>query len=50
MTLKKVKADEKLGALVKVISKSKRNIFAVLNDEKRSCFNLCVCAKIKRSS
>ena len=31
---KKVKADANLGDLVKVISKSKRNIFPVLNDEK----------------
>jgi CIC family chloride channel protein len=31
---KKVKADENLGGLVKTISKSKRNIFPVLNDEK----------------
>ena len=31
---KKIKADEKLGGLVKAISKSKRNIFPVLNEEK----------------
>jgi CIC family chloride channel protein len=30
---KKVSADEKLGGLIKVISKSKRNIFPVVNDE-----------------
>jgi len=31
---KKVKADSKLGELVKAISKSKRNIFPVVNEEK----------------
>jgi CIC family chloride channel protein len=31
---KKVQSDEKLGGLVKAISKSKRNIFPVLNEEK----------------
>ncbi|MCD4709757.1 MAG: chloride channel protein [Bacteroidales bacterium] len=31
---KKIKAGEKLGGLVKAISKSKRNIFPVLNEEK----------------
>lgn len=31
---KKIKADDKLGGLVKAISKSKRNIFPVLNEEK----------------
>ena len=34
MIFKKVRADEKLGGLVKTISKSKRNIFPVVNDEK----------------
>ncbi|MEA3462627.1 MAG: CBS domain-containing protein, partial [Bacteroidota bacterium] len=31
---KKVKVDDKLGGLVKTISKSKRNIFPVVNEEK----------------
>ncbi len=31
---KKIKADYKLGNLVKAVSKSKRNIFPVVNDEK----------------
>lgn len=31
---KKVRADEKLGGLIKAISKSKRNIYPVVNDEK----------------
>ena len=31
---KKIKADDKLAGLVKAVSKSKRNIFPVVNDEK----------------